>query len=365
LSARIEYVYLNTRVSLQAARLLDASRLRHLLRGGPGDRDDVIRHAGLADLPFDDFRDATDLETAFMHRQLEEMLLLLRPLTGPARDFFAYWGRRAEVGNLKALIRGKLSDQPRGTIVKQLMDIGPHARLPTQALLETDDVAEMLRQLERIPEYAEIARQARRIIAGGAELFSIDSALDRQYYAGVHRRAMAVPAADRFGLMILVGDLLDRINLVWLLRYRLSYRLPPAEAYYHLLPGGNHLGRPQLIALAQLDALDAVLGGLPEPLRSLLAGLRTPTEIMGRLQVYQWQAAERLIKRNRPGLARLFAYLLLRERDLRAIRSVLYGTELKLEPDLVEEALNLAIWPDPVAPESAGALTRLRRRAHV
>lgn len=365
MSVHSRYVYLDTRVSLMAAQLLDAPQLESMLRGRAEEHKALLRHAGLDDLSLDQLHGASELESVLMRRQLEELNLLVRPLTGPAREFFAYWGRRAEVGNLKALIRGKLSGQKRESIEQHLIDIGPYARLPLRALLESDDAAEMLRRLERIPEYAEIARQARRIVAGGAELFTVDSALDRQYYAGVHRRAQAVPKADRMGLLMLVGDLLDRINLVWLLRYRVAYQLPPAEAYFHLLPGGNHLGRTQLLRLAQLDTVEAIANALPEPLKSLLAGLQTPTEIMGRLQVYQWQAAGKAIRDNRPGLDRVFAYLLLRERDVRAVRGVLYGQALQLGKDLIADALNLDIWSDPVASNSAGALARLRRKAHV
>ena len=360
-----QYIYLNTRVSLMAGHLLKASELESMLQGRTEDRETLLHHAGLGDLALDQLHGASELESVLMRRQLEELSLLMRPLTGSAREFFAYWGRRAEVGNLKALIRGKLSGQTRESIEQHLIDIEPYARLPVRALLESDDAAEMLRRLERIPEYAEIARQARRIVAGGAELFTVDSALDRQYYAGVHRRAQAVPKADRMGLLMLVGDLLDRINLVWLLRYRVAYQLPPAAAYFHPLPGGNHLGRTQLLRLAQLDTEEAVANALPEPLKSLLAELQTPTEIMGRLQVYQWQAAEKTIRDNRPGLDRLFAYLMLRERDLRAVRGVLYGRTLQLGNDLIADALNLAIWPNPVASNSSSALAHLRRQAHV
>jgi len=36
-----------------------------------------------------------------------------------------------------------------------------------------------------------------------------------------------------------MANLIDRINLVWLLRYRFNYKLPPAQVYY-LLVGSRY-----------------------------------------------------------------------------------------------------------------------------
>jgi V/A-type H+-transporting ATPase subunit C len=47
------------------------------------------------------------------------------------------------------------------------------------------------------------------------------------------------------------------------------------------------------------------------------------------------EQALRVLRSNAPGIARAFAYLILRERDLRAVRAVLRGRHLGLaEPDI-------------------------------
>ena len=35
--------------------------------------------------------------------------------------------------------------------------------------------------------------------------------------------------------------MVDRVNLVWLLRYRFAYNLSPAQAYYLLIPASHRL----------------------------------------------------------------------------------------------------------------------------
>lgn len=328
------YAFFNARVSLLAGRLLSRERLAALIDATQEQEQEVL---GLMGLGVEATSDPVGLERALIALFLADLVALVRALTGSDRDFFIYWAHRFELSNLKAVIRGKLADEPVAALRDQLIDIHPYATLPLDELLNAEDIPELLRRLERTPYYADMARQARRIFEERHNLFALDAALDRRYYAGLSQRAQAIKGTHDRHLQILVGSVIDRINLVWLLRYRFVYHLPPAEAYYLLIPASCRLNSRQLLALAELASVEEVLAELPTPFSRLLANVSTIPEVTDILRNWTWQLAEKMLKHGAFDLARGFAYLMLRDRELRGIRSVLKGKQLGIESSLIRQ----------------------------
>jgi V/A-type H+-transporting ATPase subunit C len=357
--------YLNTRVTLLARQLLTAEQIRQLKSADPGATEQLLASAGLGDLPLARVVADKRLESTLIQRLLQELVVLIRPLRGPARDFFVYWGHWFEIGNLKALVRGKMTGRGEQQIQAELLDIGPYQQLPIRTLLAAEDTAELLRTLESAGDYREIARHARRAMEQQGDLFSMDAALDRQYFNGLRKQLDKLPRPYAGELTALVGELLDQINLAWLLRYRFTYDLPAAQAYYLLAPAGNALGKHDLLRLAGADTLEQLIEQLPRPLRADLAGVTSSSEANERLQDRLWQQASRLLRARCFDLARPFAYLLLRERDIRAIRGVLKGRHLMLSRDLMDQAVRESHFRTPTTPLGLWRLSQSRKSAHV
>jgi V/A-type H+/Na+-transporting ATPase subunit C len=337
--ATASYAYLHTRVSVLAGQLLPAGELEALITCLPEQESALLRNAGLAAADERRTADPAVLEQWLIDALVADFTVLARALSGVPRELLVYWARRFELSNLKAIIRGKMTGEPAEKIRGQLLDIGSFATLPHEELLRTEDVAELLRSLEVTP-YADIARQARRIYEEQQGLFALDAAMDRRYLSGLGKRVTALDADDRRILRRLVGAILDRFNLVWLLRYRFAYHLTAAEAYYLLIPGGYRLRGAELQALAQLDSFEAVLGNLPVPLARELAHATCITTVDRLLEEQIGGIAESILRRTAFNLARAFAYLVLRERDLLQLHAIVKGKRLHMKPDTIR----LALW---------------------
>lgn len=335
------YAYLHARVAARLERLLSEDELEALIARAPGEEAVLLRAKGLEALLGPGPRPSGSIEQRLIGILVQEFLVLVRALSGRAREFLVYWTYRYEFSNLKAILRGKLTGQPLPALRDALVEAGPFARLPDEELLGTEDVAELLRRLEG-SAFGEVAREARQVYEQRHELFALDAAIDRRYFAGLWRRAREAAGQDGRALLALVGDIIDRLNLLWLLRYRFAYGLPPAETYYLLVPASYRLGGRALAVLAQLGSFEEVLAALPPPYAGLLAGSRDTPEVTRRLERYAWRRAERVLRHEGFGLARVFAYLVLRERDLRRVRAVLRGRELRMAPPLIREATALA-----------------------
>lgn len=331
--------YLNTRVSLYAGRLWRGGDFDTLLRAPAAEIPQVLTDGGLhqlADLvPGNDLH---SLEQGIIAQLLGETLVLLRPLTGSARAFLLYWTERFEVTNLKTLLRGKMTGERAAVLLNRLTPMGAFGRLDTQDLTHAEDVAELLRRLET-GHYAGIVRQAREAFEDSHDPFLLDAALDRGYYEGLARRARALESNHGQVLQRLMGPLIDRINLVWLLRYRFNYMLPPAQVYYLLVASHYGLSSDRLKELAALTSLEAVLDALPDAMRRNLADAGTIPEVFSRMEHEAAEAAAKVLRSSSPGIVRAFAYLILRERDLRAVRAIMRGRNLSLPSALIRRTV--------------------------
>ncbi len=332
-------VYLNTRVSLYGERLWTEEAFGELMRMPQGEVPDALVRRGLGVLAQGyGGKDVTSLEGRIIALLLEETRILVRPLSGAGRAFLVYWTRRFEVSNVKTLLRAKMAGERYTTILPRLIDMGPFARLDLEDLMHAEDVPELLRRLERTP-YADIVRHARRAFEESHDPFILDATLDRAYYEELVHRAQPVESAAGKPMRDLMADIVDRINLVWLLRYRFNYDLPPARVYYLLVGGHYRLHADALQRLVTQGSVEAVLASLPPALARRLAGARSIVEVFCTLETEAARRARQVLHSAAHPLARAFAYLLLRERDLRGVRAVLRGRHLHLPEPAIRQAL--------------------------
>jgi V/A-type H+-transporting ATPase subunit C len=327
--------YLDTRLSILAARLLPEKTFETL--AGLPPEEGILPQLGVASVTDTDAALGQAGENMLSGALLEDLGIVLRPLTGAARSFFVYWGRRFELFNLKTLIRGKLRGLPASDIEGHLELTPSFAVLPKERLLQTEDVAELLRQLEAGP-YGSIARQARRALEEHQDNLAAETAIDRRYFQGLLLQTRLLPDNDRKAVAKLLGTQLDRLNLGWLLRYRFEYQMSPTETYYRLIRGGALLGHERLLQLVELSDREAVLAALPGVLAERLQNARDTFEVESRLETLVCERARAALRYSAPTIGRALAYLLLREAELRRLRAILHGKRLELPIDLIARA---------------------------
>jgi V/A-type H+-transporting ATPase subunit C len=246
--------------------------------------------------------------------------------------------------NLKAIIRGKMGGAASADIRRELSGMGFLARLPVEELLQTEDIGELLRRLENTP-YADMVRFARRAFEAQPRLFELDAALDRRFYHGLAEQAHTLEGTLGKPFHRIMELYIDRINLTWLLRFRFTYHLPSAQVYYLLIPSHYRLSSGALKELATLNKLEDVLGTLPEPYRGWLRGTSDINQAAAVLDRKFVQAARTVLHSTAPAFARAFAYLMLRDRDLRRVRAVLKGRSLGVDAETIAQAAGLAELP--------------------
>ncbi|MCU7921678.1 MAG: V-type ATPase subunit [Candidatus Thiodiazotropha sp. (ex Dulcina madagascariensis)] len=338
MSSHRDQAYLKTRVAVLSARLLsppEIERLKGLSLNQLGETFDLLP---IFEEAIDTRQKSRLVEQALLHRLMRELSVLLRPLSGRSRGLLLYWPRKFELYNLKTLIRGKLSHLGMEEIRDNLYELPENIRLPHESLVQAENVLEMLRQLDQGP-YALIARQARNVFEEQHETFSLDAAIDRLYYTGMLRHANITDSIDKRGLKQVIGIMIDRQNILWLLRYRLAYHFAPSEAYYLLIPYGGRIQRDNLMELANLDGLETIIDHLPAPFRTLLSGAENTTQVRQRLDRTVSVELQKLMRYSPDAVVSALSYLIIRDMDLIRLYAIIQGKLLQMDQAMLDEAV--------------------------
>lgn len=330
------YAYLNARVSILASNLLSEKQLMALLSQPLGTLKEELGH-DLEELFTDKIVDSNLIEQVWLMKMLADFKVLVRPLSGPARELLMYWFHKGDIANLKTIVRGKIAGLTADEISAQLLELGALTALPLEQLLRTEDVSELLRRLET-SRYGTLARAARRVFEKDHQLYSLDAAIDRHYLLGFVQRIKALDTLQGQHLAPLIGMFMDRYNLLWLLRYRFAYHLSAAETYYLLVPTSYRLNRSRLQQLVELNSLSEVITHLPEPLQHLLEESDNTFSVDQQLTKETRRIAQLTLSLHSFTLAKAFAYVLLREMEMRRVMAILKGKRLNLNKTLISVA---------------------------
>jgi V/A-type H+-transporting ATPase subunit C len=330
--------YLRTRIRILANRLLSDEAIGELMALSLDELEVRFQLQSILQEEKEPQRNSQIIERSLLRLLMLEFILLLRPLTCKGRKLLLHWSRKFELYNLKTLIRGKLNGLEIEKIRDDLYDLPKHIRLPHEALLHAENVLEMLRMLERGP-YAAIARQARQVYEEQNEPFSLDAAIDRHYYTSMARHVDHLEVTDKPGLWHLVSTLIDRQNILWLLRYRFAYHFAPSNTYYLLIPTGGRIDRHRLMQLANLESFDALIENLPPRISQLLSSADNSMQIRQRLDLYVSAEARRLIQSSPCVVVAALSYLVVREKELRRLFAIIQGRLLELDDEVIEEAV--------------------------
>ena len=332
-----DQAYLRTRLAIMYSRLLGPDEIEVLIELPIDALLERLHLQVASELPRERLLDR--FEQALLQVWLDEMSTLLRPLHGAQREILVQWARRYELYNLKALIRGKLSGQPAKEIRESLFRLPGFLSLDHDELLQTDDIAELLRRLDQTP-YRSIAHQAQRRFAERRDPFLLDATLDQHFYTELSRRVPSLDQTDRSEMNEMIGRIVDRHNIIWMLRYRYNYSLGPAEALYLSIDHGFRLSHQRLARLIESAGPEEFIEDLPEQLNQILKGAGNFVGIEARLQADIAAYADRVLQRSPSAVAAVFAYLILRYYEIKTLFAIAHSRIVGLDNKILREALH-------------------------
>lgn len=338
--AYIENAYLNTRIALLSGWIKHPDELVELVTSPVSNLENLLPTLGLP-VQAAEFVNAPEKLDRHLHKALlQEMTLLLRAVSGALREFIIHWLRQYEIMNIKAILRARAYGQHTDVRKTELFDIGSFSLLTEETLRSTEDVNEILRLMERYG-YSSLAQKARLNYEQRQDVFELEAMIDRQYYVELMQHFRFLKREQQKMLRPIIGMMLDRINLIWLLRYRINFGMELSHVYYLLVPGGVWLDKQVLMEMLRHDDLSEVVRHVPQVWRQVIENIDSVDEMENQADQFLYNYCANYFFQKTDGIARLVCYLLLRQQQLRRISIVFKGKQLGLDAETIISAAGL------------------------
>ncbi|AEB12337.1 V-type ATPase subunit [Marinithermus hydrothermalis] len=307
-----DFGYLNARVRARRGELLPEGFFQEALHLSFADFLRLLGETAYApDLAGEDLESVDRAVAQHLARRVGD---LPRLVTGAAREALQLLLVRADLVNVKAILRGKAAGQPAEEIKGRLAG-GTLPEGILNALLEAPDAASMA-QILLLPGHP-LARAVREALQKTQDPFELEVELDRTFYEGLLRQAKRLDDVFLAGYLALE---IDAVNLATAFKLQASGASGQADRYF--VAGGRYvtLALFNRLAAAELTALDELvstplapvveardLGALERGLRCALLdkarqGANDPLGaglVLSYIRAKEWEAARiRLLARR-------------------------------------------------------------------
>ncbi len=259
-------------------------------------------------------------------------------LGGERAALVVQMARKLELENLKVILRSKARGEAAEAVRPLLVPLQRLSELPYEELLQGEDVEAVIQSLADT-EYGPVLSGALPRYGAERTLFPLETALDLHYYRRLWGVVQGLSGRDLQVALRMMGTRFDLLNVDWILRYRLIYRLFPEEIFNYTLPHGWRIDDAAIRRAAPAEGIEAVVSALPEPYRSLLggvAGAPDPVERAGLLlQRYLVAIARSALSGDPFQLGVALAFLWLKEAEAHDLGVVLEAKRYDLPPEAI------------------------------
>ncbi len=208
---------------------------------------------------------------------------LIQLAPGHVRPLLRQLYRRYEVDNLKAVLRGIVTDATWDQVLFVLFPLGPTAAFSAEAMVETKNVSAAIELLRNTPYYATLSHAMERYTAEKS-LFPLEVALDLDYWRKLWVEVNHLPSQDRAQAMRIVGSLLDMNNLMWAIRYREYHHLSEEEIINYTLPIGYRVHDEDIRAIAAGADISQLVNRIYPQIRGAIRLYQGPQGELPRLE---------------------------------------------------------------------------------
>lgn len=249
---------------------------------------------------------------------------------------------RYEAENLKTILRGLWQGRSSSEIRMVLYEMGALSRLPVEAILRLRDVTAAVEILHPTHFHTALVHALPQFHQQGS-LFPLEMAIDRATFDYIRESLKDVRGIDQRWAKVLLDEMIDGVNLSWLVRFRHFYGLSPEEAINCTLRGGHLLNLRDLGRLARAADLPTFIELLPLPYREVLR------------YAERWEQMRTLFEKRYIGeLLRAFrkdpfqvglpmSYLLLKEIEVKSLESLLSALQMKATAESLIEWISLPV----------------------
>jgi V/A-type H+-transporting ATPase subunit C len=218
------------------------------------------------------------------HRLAAVYLTIIHSVPAHTRSLVIQLYRHFEIDNLKAILRGIVTNSSWDQVQDILFPLGSLSVLPAQQMLEAGNVEAAIAQLSATPYYDTLNHALKRY-SEEQSLFPLEVALDLSYWNKLWAKANQLPGRDRADAMRVIGPLVDLTNLMWAIRYRVYYRLSEEEIINYTLPFGQRVRDEDIRTIAAGGEFVRILDRLYPGLSDIESLVEEPEQGLPKLEL--------------------------------------------------------------------------------
>lgn len=191
--------------------------------------------------------------------------------------------RLYEVDNLKATFRSLVAKDGWSKLSHLLFPMGDFQTLPYERLLAAGSVPEAIAMLDGSIYSQPLKIALPRFLAEG-NLFPIEVILDLDYWTRTWKLVNSLSGDNRRLARELIGEIIERNDLLWATRFFFFYQQSPAEILNYTLGFGPKVPDAVIARISQGESLRSVIA-------DIYPGLRPATSLEGaeQLNISHWE----------------------------------------------------------------------------
>ena len=265
---------------------------------------------------------------------------LCRYLPHTSQELTAWYNRRFEIENLKAVLRAVHYRLNPKLAAASLVPLASGRRW--QALMEAGSIGPVIDQLRDTP-YARPLKNAMERYSQEQRLFHLEIALDLFYFQKLVQLIELQRGKDAAGARRFLGRSIEIQNFLWAYRYRIYGRMTPEEIINYTLHHAFHAGLDTVRRIALGSPLAVEAGRLGFEIPAGLSEVEALTEIELLAARELFLRATQAIQRPMFHLGGVLAYLWLLESEVRDLVMLAEGKAIGLSgPEIAQRMVRAA-----------------------
>ncbi len=344
-----KYSLVNAKVRARLGQLLSTERIERLART----RNPQEFYAALSGTVYEEV--FSDPEINVDPRIAEKLLVrkeiiwhaeLIQDLSGEIKDLIAQFLEKYEIENIKAALRARKSERGE-EVLRYIVKAALPNRIPYISLFEADTVEDALTLLSGTP-YLRPAMSALDDYREKKNLFPVETAMEIDFYRRLEEKVDKLSGRDRKIARKLIGLEIDQKNIEWLVRLKFYYDIPVADLLDYNIPGGESLGRQQLMEIFKAETVDDLLTAAFDQYLGRAAMLFSKVPQAGKLYVMEiilWDYLVREARRTLGGfpftIGTILSYLILKRAEIRNLITILNGKVIGLDHNAIDNHLRI------------------------